>query len=123
MKNLISTLTKDEAALVIRDRAASYVEEYGSDHTHEAFTPWAEELGESIGAELDEGHLADVVFAMETVESVEKGTHPAIRLNRAGTVDNRDSVFAYEDGLLARYIDQALIVAGIGAATLERMAA
>lgn len=107
-----SQVSKVEADLIVRDRAAAYVEEFGSDHTLDGFPFWAERLGNDVGAKLDPDFLADVLFHMEAVASVENGTHGSLTIYRNGTLDNSEALLDWENGLLTKTINFLLTDAG-----------
>lgn len=123
MNDDTSRLTKSEAALVIRDRAATYVDEHGADHTLPEFPRWVSQLRAETGAQLDYEWLADVLLYMEAVTAAENGTHPGIRRNAAQTVDTTQDVLDYENDLLTKTIDHVLTLAGYPGALTGKQAA
>jgi hypothetical protein len=123
MNDTTSRLTKREAELLVRDRAAAYVDEHGADHTLPGFPFWLERLSKDAGAPLDPGWAADVLFYMEAVTAAESGTHPAIRRNAAQTVDTTWAVLDYESECLASSLDKLLTAAGFPGSLTARKAA
>lgn len=108
-----SRLTEREAELLIRDRAADYVDEHGADHTLPGFPFWLERLSRDAGAQLDPEWTADVLFHMEAVTAAENGTHPGIVRNGSGTIDNSEAVLDYEEDLLTKSLTTLLQTAGL----------
>ena len=108
MSKTTSTLTDAEAEAVIRDRAGSYVDEHGADHTLPEFEPWAEVLSKDVGTELDRGHLADVLFGMEKLQELDNGTHAVLRVSRDGTTDNSAQLRDWETSLLRLAVHRSL---------------
>jgi hypothetical protein len=123
MHEITSRLTKREAELLVRDRAATYVDDHGADHTLPGFPFWVERLSADVGAPLDPSWTADVLFYMEAVTAAENGTHPAITRNAAQTVDTTQGVLDYEAGFLAKSLDKLLISAGFTGSLTARKAA
>jgi hypothetical protein len=123
MHDTTSRLTKREAELLIRDRAASYVDEHGADHTLPGFPFWLERLSQDAGAPLDPDWAADVLFYMEAVTAAENGTHPAIRRNAAQTIDTTQAVLDYESDLLTKSLEFLLSSAGFPGSLSARKAA
>ncbi len=123
MSETTSRLTKHEAELLIRDRVADYVDEHGADHTLPGFPFWVERLSADVGAALDPGWTADVLFYMEAVTAAENGTHPAIQRNAAQTIDTTASVLDYETEYLTRSLDRLLTAAGFPGSLTARKAA
>jgi len=119
MTDIISTVTKVEADLIVRDRAAAYVEAHGPDYTLDGFPFWVTRLSNDVGAELDRRTLIDVVISMDDTAQVENGTHPLIQLNAAGTVDNRAALLDYEGGILTKMINHLLTAAGFTGGTVN----
>lgn len=113
------TLTKVEADLVVRDRAAAYVEQHGPDYTLDEFPFWAARLSNDVGAELDRRTLIDVVISMDDTRQAEDGTHPDIEVNRSGTIDNRQGLIDYESGILTKIINHLLTAAGFTGGTVN----
>ncbi len=123
MSDNTSRLTKHEAELLIRDRAATYVDEHGADHTLDGFPLWLERLSRDVGAPMDPDWTADVLFAMENVAAAENGTHPSIRRNAAQTVDDTAVILDYENGILSRLLNYLLTAAGFTGSASTRKAA
>lgn len=113
-----SQLSKAQAALLIRDRAADYVDEHGADHTLDGFPFWLERLSADVGAPLHSLWTADVLFYMEAVTAAENGTHPSIKRNAAQTVDTTQAVIDYETDFLTKTLDKLLTDAGFTDAPL-----
>jgi hypothetical protein len=108
MTDIIKPLTIAEAEAVIKDRAATYVDEHGADHTLPEFIGWADGLRNDVGLPLDDDYLADVLFGMEQLSAVENGTHGSLRPDPSGIDDNTDQLRSWETELLARSIRYTL---------------
>ncbi|QGJ93490.1 hypothetical protein SEA_MUFASA8_41 [Arthrobacter phage Mufasa8] len=117
MNNPSRVLTAAEAEAVIRDRAATYVEEHGSDHTIDEFEEFRVKLSADVDMDLDADYLADVIFHIEEAAKVDNNNHPNIKLTRDGTIDNRDFMFEYENSLVSKVIGFLL-----GASTQQKAA-
>lgn len=105
-------ITKVEADLIIRDRAAEYVDEYGADPTLEHFALWRRGLMRDVGRPLDHEYLADVIYAMGRLVELEQGIHPGLVASRDGIDDNTDVVRSYEKHQLDKDINYLLNLAG-----------
>ncbi|QAY16154.1 hypothetical protein SEA_SONALI_42 [Arthrobacter phage Sonali] len=112
MTDISSPVSKVEADLIIRDRAAEYVDEHGADATIDGYPFWAARLSQDVGAKLDDDFLYDVLFHMDQVTAAENGTHTLQVHSRNGTLDNTPELLAYEQGLLTDTINHLLTDAG-----------
>lgn len=109
-------ITEQHARQIVRYYTARFIE------TEPARRTWLEQeravealtlqLSWYLGRQLNSTNVMDILEARDQIDSVEYGTHPELRVNRAGTVDNTLALLDHTEQAYENEITELLTLAG-----------
>jgi hypothetical protein len=82
-----SSVTRQQAAQIIAHFGAAHVEEHGA-YELAPMDTLRRRLSWYIDGDIRPADLSEVLEALEDIDALDRGVHPALERNRARTVDN-----------------------------------
>lgn len=112
----MTTITENQARHIVRHFTGEYaatepagITWFDQERAVEALTL---RLSWYVGRPLSATHIQDVLTTWDELDSLDAGTHEDIRLNAAGTIDNRDLLEERLTEKLDTEVSEVLTLAG-----------